>query len=103
MREKITEGGREPIPSFRGVAPLTGDSSEGGEGVSGEGVCQRGGVSDGVTLDEDLLLCFPESLFLGPPKVDINERTKVRRKGEVNNGVPDMLPGRRSTYHANDP
>jgi hypothetical protein len=44
LREKIIDAGREPIPSPLGVEPLTGDSSEGGEGVSGEGVCHRGGV-----------------------------------------------------------
>jgi hypothetical protein len=91
LRENITEGGREPIPSFRGFAPLTGDSSEGGEGVSGEGVCQRGGVCDGVMLGDDHLLSFPES-FLEPPKVDINERTR-ESKGE---SIMGFLPCFRS-------
>lgn len=44
LREKVIEAGREPVPCPRGVAFPTGDISEGGEGVSGEGVCQRGGV-----------------------------------------------------------
>jgi hypothetical protein len=86
LREKITEGGREPMPSFRGVAPLTGDNSEGGEGVSGEGVCQRFGVSGGATFLDSLLLSLLDSLFF-EPKVDINESTK-RTQGRVNNGVP---------------
>jgi len=77
LRVKIIEAGREPIPSPLGVEPLTGDSSEGGEGVSGDGVCHRGGVWTGVTLLEDLRLSFPDSLFLGAPNADINERTRV--------------------------
>lgn len=81
LREKIIEAGREPIPSPRGLEPPTGDKSDGGDGVSGEGVCHLGGVSAGVTLREDLLLSFPESLFFGPPQVDINERTRTRTQG----------------------
>lgn len=75
------------MPSFLGVATLAGDNPEGGEGVSGEGVCQRGGISDGFTFLDSLLLSLLESLFLEPPKVDINERTR-RTQGRVNNGVP---------------
>lgn len=84
LRVKIIEAGREPNPSPLEVEPLTGDSSgaEGGDGVSGEGVCHRGGVWAGVMLallDDlrfSLRLSFPESWFLGAPNVDINERTR---------------------------
>lgn len=90
------------MPSFRGVAPLTGDNPEGGEGVSGEGVCQRFGISEGVTFLDSLLLSLLESLFLEPPKVDINERTR-QTQGRVNNGVPatrdaDQLTTRATHY-----
>lgn len=75
LREKIIDAGREPLPSL-GPA-LTGDNSVCGDGVSGGGVCHRGGVSAGVTFDEvtlleDFLLSLPESLF---PQPDMNERT----------------------------
>lgn len=75
LREKLIEAGREPLPSL-GPA-LTGDSSVGGDGVSGGGVCHRGGVSagvpfTGVTLLEDFLLSLLESLF---PQLEMNERT----------------------------
>lgn len=81
MREKHIEAGREPILCPRGVELSSGDRSEGGDGVSGEGVCHRGGLWAGVKLSEtDLLLSFAESWFLGPPKVDINESTGVNAR-----------------------
>ena len=58
LREKIMDEGREPPPSPLGPA-LTGDNSVGGDGVSGGGVCHRGGVSAGVTLLDDFLLSLP--------------------------------------------
>lgn len=72
------DAGREP-PLFLGADP-TGDNSEGGDAVSGGGVCHRGGVSAGVTLSgvalvDDSLLPLPEALFFWPPKLEINERT----------------------------
>jgi hypothetical protein len=74
------DAGREPFPPLG--PELTGDDSVGGDGVSG-GVCHWGGVSDGVTLVigvtlDDLLLSLAEPLFLEPPKLDINERTRER-------------------------
>jgi len=75
--EKIIDAGRDPFSPALVVEPPIGESSEGGEGVSGDGVSHRGGVSTGKALFEDLRFSFPEALFLGPPNVDINERTKV--------------------------
>jgi hypothetical protein len=75
--EKIMDAGRDPISPLLGVEPPTGANSVGGDGVSGDGVSHRGGVSMGEALLEDLRLSFPEALFLGPPNVDINERTKI--------------------------
>lgn len=108
LRENIIDAGREPIPSPRGFEPPTGDKSDGGDGVSGEGVCHLGGVSMGVTLREDRLLSFPEPLFFGPPQVDINERTRRRTQGRVSNAVLpkacDPAGGDQLfTYHASDP
>ena len=67
LRENTMDAGREPPPLCLGADP-TGDNSEGGDAVSGGGVCHRGGVSEGVTLSgvallDDSLLPLPESLF----------------------------------------
>lgn len=43
LLEKIVDAGRDPIASPLDVVPFTGENSE-GDGVSGEGVCHRGGV-----------------------------------------------------------
>jgi hypothetical protein len=71
LREKTMDAGREPDPSPLEEAP-TGDKSDGGEGVSGDGVAHLGGVSEGVA-ELDFLLSRSES-FLGP-KVDMKEKT----------------------------
>lgn len=75
LREKIIDAGRELGPPLG--PELSGDSSVGGDGVSG-GVCHRGesvGVTvTGVTSD---FLCSLLELLLDPPKLDINERTGI--------------------------
>lgn len=90
LRERIIDAGREAAPPLG--PELTGDVSVGGDGVSGGGVCHRGGVSAGVTLAigvtllDDFLLSLPDPLFFDPPKLDINERTGITQ-GMVNNGL----------------
>lgn len=79
--EKTIEAGREPNASAReDPVARAGDMSRGGKGVSGEGESNLGGVSLGVALLEDFLLSLPDSL-LGPPKVDIKERTVAKQGG----------------------
>lgn len=90
--EKIIDAGRVSISPPLGVEPPAGENSEGGEGVSGDGVCHRGGVSTGEALFEDLRLSFPEALFLGPPNVDINERTKVDARARSVHIFREVLP-----------
>lgn len=80
LREKIIDGGRDPTASPLFVVPLTGEKSEGGVGVSGDGVW-RGGRASVERTPKDLRLSFPESLFLLPPKVEINERTRIDARG----------------------